>query len=151
MIDYAVRKSMVVLAMGLTKCGSIYCGTCTIWLLGMHGYYTRNVVNVKIPRAMIICLSGMSSLHNLLGAIHHEKKVTSLNPNLKTTAIDNMGTHEYVHMNCKRPKCCVAHRQYQPNLKARKETIFGCYQCNSNFCRDCFRMAHLNLAHQLYN
>ena len=69
------KKSMVVLAMGLTKCGSIYCGTCAIWLLGMLGYYTRNVVNVKIPRAMIICLSGMSSLHNLLGAIHHEKKL----------------------------------------------------------------------------
>ena len=80
MIDYAVRKSMVVLAIGLTKCGSIYCGTCAIWLLGMLEYYTRNVVNVKIPRAMIICLSGMSSPHNLSGAIHHEKKVLHLMP-----------------------------------------------------------------------
>ena len=119
MIDYAVRKSMVVLAMGLTKCGSIYCGTCAIWLLGMLGYYTRNVVNVKIPRAMICDLSFRHELTTqLIGGYSSRKKVTSLNPNLKTTAIDNMGTHEYVRMNCKRPKRCVAHRQYQPNLKA---------------------------------
>ena len=80
----------------------------------------------------------------LIGIYSSRKKTTNLKHKFNTTAIDNMGSHELVRMNCKQPKHCVGHRTYQPNQKTRKETVYGCFQCNSHFCWDCFIIAHTN-------
>ena len=80
----------------------------------------------------------------LKGGYSSRKKITHLKCNFNAHVIDNLGTHEYVRMNSKRPKCCVLHKHYQPNAKTCRETIFGCYQCNSHLCRECFITSHTN-------
>ena len=80
----------------------------------------------------------------LIGGFSSRKREVTVKPNLSTTVIENMAGHELVRMPCKRPKRCIVHGKYKPNNRTRKETMYGCYQCNSHFCRDCFRLAHCN-------
>ena len=78
----------------------------------------------------------------LIAGFSTRKKSFTVIPNLSSGVISNMSGHELIRMPVKRPKRCVAHSKFQPNQRKRKETIFGCYQCNSHFCGDCFRLAH---------
>ena len=79
----------------------------------------------------------------LIGGFSSRKKSTaSTSVNLHASVFDNMSGHELVRMPVKRPKRCTTHARYQPNGRRRKETIYGCFQCNSHFCQECFRLAH---------
>ena len=79
----------------------------------------------------------------LIGGFSSRKKsVTLAARNLDTCIVANMSGHELVRMPVKRPKRCCVHSKYQPNGRPKKETIYGCFQCNSHFCKDCFRLAH---------
>ena len=78
----------------------------------------------------------------LIGSYSSRKKGLSMRPNLEATVISNMAGHELVRMPVKRGKRCIAHSKYQSNKKKKKETIYGCFQCNSHFCHDCFCLAH---------
>ena len=39
-----------------------------------------------------------------------------------------MSGHEFIRMECKRAKRCVAHAKYQPKNRKVKESVYGCYQ-----------------------
>ena len=78
----------------------------------------------------------------LIGGFSSHKRTPFVKPNLHTTVIENMSGHEFIRMECKRAKRCVTHAKYQPNNHKVKESVYGCYQCNSHFCHDCFRLSH---------
>ena len=79
----------------------------------------------------------------LIGGFSSRKKSAAHgSANLDACVVANMAGHELVRMPVKRPKRCSAHVKYQPNGRRRKETIYGCFQCNSHFCQECFRLAH---------
>ena len=50
--------------------------------------------------------------------------------------------HRNVHMHSKRPKCCYAHKRFQPNGKAKYETVYGCKACGVHLCKDCHVLFH---------
>lgn len=78
----------------------------------------------------------------LIGGFSSRKRALSVRPNLAAGIVENMSGHELIRMPVKRPKRCIGHAKYQPNKRKRKETIYGCFQCNSHFCRECFRLSH---------
>ena len=77
----------------------------------------------------------------LIGGYSSRKKALSVRPNLACTVISNMGRHELIRMPVKRAKRCTA-MPSTSRIKKKKETIYGCFQCNSHFCHECFRLSH---------
>ena len=78
----------------------------------------------------------------LIGGYSCRKRALLVRPNLESQVLSNMAGHELIRMPVKRAKRCIAHAKYQPNKRKKKENIYGCFQCNSHFCQDCFRLAH---------
>ena len=48
----------------------------------------------------------------------------------------------YSKFNNTKPRRCVHHSKFQPNKKKRYDSLYGCFQCNSHMCCDCFRISH---------
>ena len=78
----------------------------------------------------------------LIGGFSSRKKNFGLRADVTSTVFDNASGHELIRMPSKRPKRCIVHSKYKPNNRNKKDTIYGCYQCNSHFCKDCFRLSH---------
>ena len=76
------------------------------------------------------------------GFSSRKKKTTSAAVNLDVCVLANMSGHELVRMPVKRPRRCTAHAKHQPNGRRKKETIYGCFQCNMHLCQECFRLTH---------
>jgi hypothetical protein len=51
-------------------------------------------------------------------------------------------SHKHVHLGLKRGRCCVAHKRFKPNGKARFETKYGCKGCNVVLCTYCHPLYH---------
>ena len=132
--------------------GALGHGSCKLWK-----HLLWHFTNMAIGNAWILFLETstrkrskyydqMAFRHELatllIGGYSNRKKYLGLKASISSTVIENAASHELIRMPSKRPKRCIVHSKYKPNNRKKKDTVFGCYQCNSHFCRDCFRIAH---------
>lgn len=70
------------------------------------------------------------------------KRASTIKSNIDANVVATFGGHQLVHMKARRSKRCVSHSRLRPNNKPRYESAYGCLQCGSHYCVDCFRITH---------
>ena len=56
--------------------------------------------------------------------------------------VNNLNSHENVHLGPKRARRCYHHGTFMPNGKKIYQTVFGCEICNVNLCKMCHADFH---------
>ena len=115
---------------------------CSHKVYGSLGHGSSKVWKHFCGNSQIWPLQMQELAKQLIGGFSSCKKVSSSCPTLSTNVQINMSGHQLVRMPCKRPQRCIVHSKFQPNKHKRKETVYGCCQCNSHFCHNCFHLAH---------
>ena len=92
-------------------------------------YYDNMAFRCELAKGLI---SGYTSRKR---SVNTDRYGTSL-------SIENLSSHHFVQMKAPKPKRCVHHSKFQPNKKKRFDSLYGCFQCNSHMCHDCFRISH---------
>ena len=78
----------------------------------------------------------------LIGGYTSRKRIVNTDRYGSSYSIENLSSHHFVRMKAQKPKRCVHHSKFQPNKKKRFDSLYGCFQCNSHMCRDCFHISH---------
>lgn len=115
------------------------------------------LVNLAIANAFILfkCTCTRGDLHadydqfafrlelakQLIGGFTCRKR-SSTRKTVPVLGEPTIAGHRLCHMMAKRPKRCIPHRTYVPNGQNKKETVYGCQQCNQHMCAPCFRLCH---------
>ena len=105
--------------------------------------FTKCTRRVGSRRVEVTTPSSASSYHRYYGSVDSFDKI------LTKRLYGSLGhgsakfwKHLLWHFTKKRPKRCIVHSKYKPNNRNKKDIIYSCYQCNSHFCKDCFRLSH---------